>query len=241
MLHNRYTPDLNTSAKAAIDNATRIGHYEIVEFLLANQYHGHDAVTVEIAASVCGSGKVEAVKFLDQFRQQYLNKMDPSYYPLFTTHEFICAISKGQSLDVVKYLHANRTEKLKDGYQLMNNACKDDSLLEILKAAELGQLETIKFLLVHYPELKVDIAFDFATRFLKNDVVKFLYLNTTDNATIALTMAITHNNLEIAKYLLENHTDKVQLQSAQWEKLNLIQSQEWDHVKILFQSLYNKQ
>ncbi|EGG16899.1 hypothetical protein DFA_07880 [Cavenderia fasciculata] len=271
MLHNRYTSGKNICAKAAIENATGIGHFEIVEFLLANQYQGHGTSTVEIAAklghvpllklltndgtewvrdlaffSVCESGNVEALKYLDQFRQQYLNKMDPSYYhSAFTTHEFLYAISIGQSLDVVKYLHANRTEKLKDGYQLMNNACKDDSLLEILKFLHFNRTEGCTehgleiFLVSHYPELKAESAYHSATRYLQNDVVKFLYLNTTDNATIALTIAITLKNLEIAKYLLENHTDKVQLQSAHWERLNLIENEEWDHVKHLFQSLYN--
>ncbi|EGG22289.1 hypothetical protein DFA_04407 [Cavenderia fasciculata] len=97
-------------------------------------------------------------------------------------------------LNILKFLHLNRTE-----------GCSMDNIL--YNAASNGHLDIVKFLYKHRTEEYSCYAMDLASRNGYIDVVKYLYEHKTEGATNALDWAAECGNIDVVKYLHEQRSE----------------------------------
>ncbi|EGG17158.1 hypothetical protein DFA_08142 [Cavenderia fasciculata] len=194
----------------AIDRAVRGGYNDIVEFLLFNRTEGYHRNTLNrvisngnlpliklftnklakqqvewtplILKSVFWCDNLDAIKYIDPFRYQYLashgSELDPEELADWDNSEFLEAVFRG-SLDILKYLHDNRPEAKID-HQIMDLACSQGNL-DVLKAIDNAHLNIVEFLIQNRTEHEsIDILMKHSFIYPRIDIFNFLnQLNNT--------------------------------------------------------------
>ncbi|EGG22291.1 hypothetical protein DFA_04409 [Cavenderia fasciculata] len=116
------------------------------------------------------------------------------------------ASSKG-FIDIVKYLHYNRTE-----------GCSSDALDY---TAPNGHLEIVKFLHFNRREGCTTYAMDWAAGYGHIEIVRFLQEHRSEGATNhAMSRAAQNGHINVVKYLHENRTESVTDWTMDWAAMN---------------------
>ncbi|KAH6592744.1 hypothetical protein BASA61_004454 [Batrachochytrium salamandrivorans] len=161
----------------AIDKASEHGHLEMVTYL-HNCYTGslsHD--TPSFATTVSGDSSIVLGRPVGGCTQWAM-----------------IAAAKNGHLDIVKFLHANRTE----GCTSKAMDC----------AARHGHLEVVQFLHTHRSEGCTSVAMDSAAAYGHFDIIQWLHLNRTEGCTwAAMDSAAASGYLEIVQFLHSSRTE----------------------------------
>ncbi|KAI8854706.1 ankyrin repeat-containing domain protein [Chytridium lagenaria] len=183
---------------SATHKAAFFGRLDVIQLIHERGMAAFDARIMDVAAE---NGHIEVVKYLHEHRQEGC-----------TTSAMDGAAEKGH-LDTVKYLHENRNEGCTT---LAMDRAAANGHFEIVKegcttyamdyAAGDGHFEIVEFLHKNRSEGCTTIAINSASR-TSLKVVQFLFESRDEGCTPAAFFAAL-SNLEVLKYLCENHQEK---------------------------------
>ncbi|GAM17792.1 hypothetical protein SAMD00019534_009670 [Acytostelium subglobosum LB1] len=158
------------------------GRIQVLEFLLAHNRADINFKSVEVVNNACRNGNVPLIQML--LKEGFA--VDTTAMDIAAAHN---------RLNVVQYLHANRTE-----------GC---TTAAIDTASSNGHLEVVRFLNTYRKEGCTFSAMDGAAKNGHLDVVEYLHESRTEGAScIGLDRACVNNHLDVVKFFLEKREER---------------------------------
>ncbi|EGG18318.1 hypothetical protein DFA_03812 [Cavenderia fasciculata] len=208
-----YRTDINESTYLYINDQPYINNTYIILLLFIDHTISAESSDYSIMfLTKDNNDRLDIVKFFHAQEKHQRVFMDPKVME---------NAAKNGLLDVVEFLHYNRTEKVST--QVMDNAAF--AHLDIVKflhynrtegattramdnASSRGALEIVKFLHYNRTEGATTRAMDAASFRGALDVVKFLHFNRTEGATTrAMDAASGNNHIDVVKFLYEHRSE----------------------------------